>query len=226
MGDAYDTGTSLQWLRPFSPVILAARAPEDLVRRVDAAVDALMDDPEMLARYPETSPVASNTHRRASMPPAVMEGGEQGTGLKPFLEDLCVRYVREIASPAHHLAAGVDVASVQATVHAAWVIDQQASDFLPLHQHDGNLSGVLFLRVPPGLSDEPEEAGRLQFFDGRPIDPLLCPHKLLITPEPGGLYIFPSWLQHTVYPFRSAGIRRSLSFNALFYEPDGGEACG
>ena len=32
-------------------------------------------------------------------------------------------------------------------------------------------------------------------------------------PQIGDLYIFPSWLSHQVYPFRSEGERRSMAFN-------------
>ena len=35
-------------------------------------------------------------------------------------------------------------------------------------------------------------------------------------PVAGHLYIFPSWLLHTVYPFVGKGERRSLSFNSSF----------
>ena len=38
----------------------------------------------------------------------------------------------------------------------------------------------------------------------------------VIKPEVGDFYIFPSWLTHQVYPFRSEGERRSMAFNVHF----------
>ena len=38
-------------------------------------------------------------------------------------------------------------------------------------------------------------------------------HSYMAKPQIGDLYIFPSWLSHQVYPFRSEGERRSMAFN-------------
>jgi len=37
-----------------------------------------------------------------------------------------------------------------------------------------------------------------------------------VKPEVGDFYLFPSWLAHQVYPFRSDGERRSMAFNVHF----------
>ena len=46
-----------------------------------------------------------------------------------------------------------------------------------------------------------------------------------ITPKPGLMLMFPSYLLHTVYPFIGEGERRSIAFNATYriVEPTGGE---
>jgi hypothetical protein len=38
-------------------------------------------------------------------------------------------------------------------------------------------------------------------------------HSWMCKPHIGDLYLFPSWLLHQVYPFRSEGERRSMAFN-------------
>ena len=40
--------------------------------------------------------------------------------------------------------------------------------------------------------------------------------NLKFKPEVGKMLVFPSWLKHFVYPFKSEGERRSMSFNAYF----------
>ena len=43
----------------------------------------------------------------------------------------------------------------------------------------------------------------------------------LINPQPGLLVMFPSWLQHVVYPFEGAGERRTIAGNLnVFAMPD------
>ena len=53
---------------------------------------------------------------------------------------------------------------------------------------------------------------------GQGFDLELRPTKVVsIEPKVGRMVIFPSWLNHMVYPFRCEGERRSLSGNiALF----------
>ena len=39
-------------------------------------------------------------------------------------------------------------------IESMWVVSQWAGDFNPFHIHQGELSGVIYLRVPPSLKDE------------------------------------------------------------------------
>jgi hypothetical protein len=72
--------------------------------------------------------------------------------------------------------------------YTSWVVSQYAGDFNPVHIHDSQLSGVFFLKT-------------------------FSKHSHMAKPQIGDLYIFPSWLSHQVYPFRSEGERRSMAFN-------------
>jgi len=89
-----------------------------------------------------------------------------------------------------------------------------------MHIHDSNLSGVAFLKIPPGFEkeyakeDHHPTAGCLEFLGSIPNH--FANHSYLVKPEVGDFYLFPSWLTHQVYPFRSKGERRSLAFNIHF----------
>ena len=101
-----------------------------------------------------------------------------------------------------------------------WVVSQYAGDFNPMHIHDANLSGVAFLKMPPGFEAEYKKedhhptAGCLEFLGSMPNH--FARHSYIAKPEIGDFYLFPSWLTHQVYPFRSEGERRSLAFNIHF----------
>lgn len=81
------------------------------------------------------------------------------------------------------------------------------------HIHGEALSGVFYLQTPPN-------SGRLVLCnpsvrsDGRLIRSFNYP----VVPEPLGLIIFPSWLEHYVEPNLSDGIRISVSFNLRIVE--------
>jgi hypothetical protein len=103
---------------------------------------------------------------------------------------------------------------------ACGLYHRYAGDFNPMHIHDANLSGVAFLKMPPGFKAEYEKedhhptAGCLEFLGSMPNH--FARHSYIVKPEVGDFYLFPSWLTHQVYPFRSKGERRSLAFNVHF----------
>ena len=103
------------------------------------------------------------------------------------------------------------------TLTAAWIVSQWSGDFNPAHFHDGILSGVCYLRMPK-LEEEREKEdhypsiGNICWSCGNPQG--LSLHKFEVFPEVGDFFIFPSWLVHMVYPFRTKNEeRRSVSFN-------------
>ena len=52
--------------------------------------------------------------------------------------------------------------------------------------------------------------GQVSVLDGQRLKPA---QSFVMTPEVGKLLIFPSWLQHMVYPFKGEGERRTIASN-------------
>jgi len=88
------------------------------------------------------------------------------------------------------------------------------------HTHPNNyLSGVYYLRIPPG-------GDSINFHDPRPQAHVLSLPAAKGTPftmslmtvaaQAGRMILFPAWLRHSVEPNRGSGERISLSFNIMF----------
>ena len=105
------------------------------------------------------------------------------------------------------------------SVNTSWIVNQIAGDFNPPHMHFGHLSCAGWLKVPDCITnnDERDEAGYFEFVKNDPQ--LLIDTKYPVKPEVGKFVMFPAWLQHMVYPFRGEGLRRSMSFNWVFQQP-------
>ena len=56
--------------------------------------------------------------------------------------------------------------------------------------------------------------GQILFTGMGGVDPFSTTMQYNIQPEVGMLYLFPSTLNHQVYPFKGKGERRGISFNA------------
>jgi|TARA_B110000003_G_C16431605_1_gene450298 hypothetical protein len=100
-----------------------------------------------------------------------------------------------------------------------WVVRQFKNEYNPVHYHEGQLSGVGYLKVPKKMSQNKKvnnklvnTNGSIDFINGQKN--FLCSSIYNLAPKVADLMIFPNYLMHTVYPFNVVGERRSFSFNA------------
>ena len=100
-----------------------------------------------------------------------------------------------------------------------WVVSQFKDEYNPIHYHDGDLSGVGYLKVPKGMTKnkflknkKDKTNGTIDFINGQ--RGFLSKSIFNIIPKERDLIIFPNYLMHTAYPFNISAERRSFSFNA------------
>ena len=100
-----------------------------------------------------------------------------------------------------------------------WVVRQFKSEYNPIHYHEGDLSGVGYLKLPKGMTNNNmvnnkklKTNGTIDFINGQ--KGFLSKSIYNVVPKTRDLLIFPNYLMHTAYPFNIEGERRSFSFNA------------
>jgi len=101
-----------------------------------------------------------------------------------------------------------------------WINYQRANEYNPPHNHAGHLSFVIYLQVPEELFKEYEEtkdssnsggAGVINFQYGESLPFNAVGYQQM--PQEGMILIFPSWLTHHVFAFKSDVERISVSGN-------------
>ena len=100
-----------------------------------------------------------------------------------------------------------------------WVVRQFKGEYNPIHYHEGDLSGVGYLKLPKGMTKNKmvknkklKTNGTIDFINGQ--KGFLSKSIYNVVPKIRDLLIFPNYLMHTAYPFNIEGERRSFSFNA------------
>lgn len=110
----------------------------------------------------------------------------------------------------------------QLRLESTWVNLQRKHEFNPVHNHDGHLSFVIWLRVPYRLADEmnmfPEARGRRTSQFEFAYTSIIGHHCTTVIPVDndwqGRMCMFPAALPHSVYPFyTSDDLRVSISGN-------------
>ena len=192
--------------QPFGPSIFKTTLPQGFVNLLNAEADHILYDDNLSKEHDWSHNLAGNVKKEVAIDQNKIPNFPQ------FMITMAKAYYKHTinAEPAE----GSKVA------FRVWVVSQYAGDFNPMHIHDANLSGVAFLKIPLGFDKEYEAeehhptAGCLEFLGSMPNH--FARHSYIAKPQVGDFYLFPSWLTHQVYPFRSEGERRSLAFNIHF----------
>ena len=99
-----------------------------------------------------------------------------------------------------------------------WVVRQFKGEYNPIHYHEGDLSGVGYLKLPKNMINNKllknkklKTNGTIDFINGQ--KGFLSKSIYNVVPKNRELIIFPNYLMHTAYPFNIEGERRSFSFN-------------
>ena len=101
-----------------------------------------------------------------------------------------------------------------------WCNFQRPGDFNPPHSHGGALSFVIYLKIPEELKDENKAfkgksagPGGITFISGDGDSYAINSHSCF--PEERDMFIFPAWVKHWVYPYRSDCTRITVSGNVI-----------
>ena len=192
--------------QPFGPSILKTTLPQGFFNLLNEEADHILYDDKLSKEHDWSHNLAGNVKKEVAI------DQNKIPNFPEFMITMAKQYYKHTinAEPAEGSKVSFRV----------WAVSQYAGDFNPMHIHDANLSGVAFLKIPPGFDKEYEAedhhptVGCLEFLGSMPNH--FANHSYLAKPEVGDFYLFPSWLTHQVYPFRSEGERRSFAFNVHF----------
>ena len=214
--------------RPFSPTIMESTVPDKFVEIVNDTADKVLSSETASVEWDWSHKLVGKVHKEIQIPVSNKEHREL---LFTTMRGACVDYLKE--SIKNNTAYGWkkianDAVPTVDNIHMAhsWVVSQYAGEYNPWHHHSGDFSAVIYLKLPPNMHKEIEE----DFEDHYPANGLIefmfgenqgfRSDNLKFKPEVGKLLMFPSWLKHFVYPFKSEGERRSMSFNAHMFVPE------
>ena len=214
--------------RPFSPTIMESSVPDKFVEIVNDTADKVLDSKTASVEWDWSHKLVGKVHKEVQIP---VRNKEHRELLFTTMKSACVDYLKE--SIKDNTAYGWkkiagDAVPTMDNIHMAhsWVVSQYAGEYNPWHHHNGDFSSVIYLKLPPKMHEEIEEDwkdhypanGLIEFMFGENLG--FRSDILKFKPEVGKLLMFPSWLKHFVYPFKSEGERRSMSFNAHMFVPE------
>jgi len=148
-----------------------------------------------------------------------------------FLQEMAVVYITQFMEQSGQVLDG----NRHIEVDELWSVHSYDGDYNPIHDHGTKtvmgISCTTWTKVPSQILEGPrpgsqeydlynasgESDGCLCFNFGQSSswdrERLRPTQNVVVRPQVGRLYMFPSWMQHMVYPFRGEGERRTVAAN-------------
>ena len=218
-----------KFIEPFSPAILERQVPQKFIDIVNRVGDEVLSDQTKSREWDFSENLVGKVSKEVQIP--IVDKAEKKYCLD-YMKESCLLFLQEMLKKNRtyewNKLTGVGTSQnlypSPENIHLAnsWIVSQYKGEYNPWHKHSGNFSAVMYLKIPEGMNKFMEKeyddhypcSGLIQFMYGESQD--FRSDTLTCLPEVGKMYLFPSWLKHSVYPFYCEGERRSLSFNAFF----------
>ena len=206
--------------------MLETRMPDKMVNDLNDYLDELLEDEE---RRSLAHTLVGQIHRgeQLNMEPE----DERLQEYSKFVTSLGAEYINNFMNQT-----GTSLPkNKQVAIDEIWSVHSYEGDYNPIHDHGTKtimgISTTAWTKVPQQILDQPTAGsplyskynssgscdGYLAFNYGRNeimnVERLRPPQSAEMQPEVGKLLIFPSWLQHMVYPFFGDGERRTVASN-------------
>ena len=189
----------MKTFRAFGPTIGKSK----LSKKIITILNTLIDRSQISKKNDYSSKLASQIKNEIKISKTIVNKSlskELIKNIKIYLDKSDVKKIKEIK------------------IINLWVVRQLKNEYNPIHYHEGQLSGVGYLKIPKDMNQNKlvknkkfKTNGTIDFINGQTN--FLSKSIYNLNPKLGDLLIFPNYLMHTAYPFNVNGERRSFSFN-------------
>ena len=207
----------------FSPTILETQVPDRFVDIINKVGDNVLSNSMSIAKWDWSHKLVGKVSSEVQIP---ISDKDEKEFLFKIMREKCLEYLNYIISKNRaylwYKMAGRDTKPTVDNIHLvhSWIVSQYAGEYNPYHHHGGDISAVVYLKIPDGMEEELKKEyedhypsnGLIEFMYGENQD--MRSDNVKFKPEVGTMLLFPSYLKHFVYPFYCDGERRSMSFNA------------
>ena len=133
--------------------------------------------------------------------------------LVKWLESICQGYLELVIAQ----SGTEELKYCKPVVTSIWTIRQHEGDYQEMHTHPGgNLSGNIYITAPELADNSAASDGQVLFrlLQSKDVSKFIMNDTWKYDPAPGTMILFPSHLPHTVYPWKGAGSRTVMAFDA------------
>ena len=186
-------------IKPFGPTLAKVKIPKNIINKINLEVDKIINSKKLTKKNDYSKRVVGQVYQEIRLPDKFTN-----KVIKKFITKNISSYVKK----------SINQKINNVKIKNFWVVRQFKNEYNPIHFHDGDISGVGYLKIPKNLTKNKKKIktnGTIDFINGQKSFLSNSIHNHI--PKVGDMIIFPNYLMHTAYPFLVSGERRSFSFN-------------
>ena len=186
-------------ISPFGPKIAKLKLSNNLIRNLNKEVDRIISKKNLIKKFDYSNRLVGQVKQEFQIP-------------KSFIKKNLEKTIYNEVNKYIYKSLGKKISKIK--IKNFWVVRQFNNEYNPIHFHDGHISGVGYLKIPKFILKNRKKTnidGSIDFINGNKM--LLSESIYNHQPKVGDMILFPHYLMHTAYPFKSNGERRSFSFN-------------
>ena len=186
-------------ISPFGPKIAKLKISNNIIKKLNNEVDKIISKKNLLKKFDYSNKLVGQVKQEFQIP-------------KSFIKKNLEKTIYNEVNKYIYKSLGKKISKIK--IKNFWVVRQFNNEYNPIHFHDGHISGVGYLKIPKFIIKNRKKTnidGSIDFINGNKM--LLSESIYNHQPKVGDMILFPHYLMHTAYPFKSNGERRSFSFN-------------
>jgi len=186
-------------IKPFGPTLAKVKIPKNIINKINLEVDKIINSKKLTKKNDHSKRVVGQVYQEIRLTDKFTN-----KVIKKFITKNISSYVKK----------SINQKINNIKIKNFWVVRQFKNEYNPIHFHDGDISGVGYLKIPKNLTKNKKKIktnGTIDFINGQKSFLSNSIHNHV--PKVGDMIIFPNYLMHTAYPFLVSGERRSFSFN-------------
>ena len=184
---------------PFGPKIGIIKIPKKIINQINKEFEKIIKNKNLSKKNDYSKKLVGQVKQEIELSKSFIN-----KYLKQFINENINKFLKK----------ALNKKSNKIKIKNLWVVKQLKNDYNPIHFHNGDLSGVGYLKIPKNLTKGNKKLktnGTIDFIHGSKS--FLSNSIYNHIPKVGDLILFPNYLMHTAYPFKREGERRSFSFN-------------
>ena len=186
-------------ISPFGPKIAKLKLSNNLIKNLNKEVDRIISKKNLIKKFDYSNKLVGQVKQEFQIS-------------KSFIKKNIEKKIYNEVNKYIYKSLGKKISMIK--IKNFWVVRQFNNEYNPIHYHDGHISGVGYLKIPKFILKNRKKIsidGSIDFINGNKM--LLSESIYNHQPKVGDLILFPHYLMHTAYPFKTNGERRSFSFN-------------